>query len=159
MAHSYRELADGQCGRHDVLDGRGMMRAFFATAALLMHPEASATPYRPMGAIYAPPFWQVIFEEGLTDIPTAQSAVIQDVVRVLKAAPWRSAIVLCYRLGMNLSADYFLEYKRLSNVAIALRAGGASTVLSGTSELCQSTNTKSPDAKASVEIHRLAPAN
>lgn len=99
----------------------------------------------------------VVFEEGHTDFSSAQNIVIEEIVGTAKAIPG-SGIVLCYRFGPSRATDFKLMHKRFSSVAAALKAHGVLTVLKGTHDLCQTLTSKSPQAKASVSIYRLAPA-
>ena len=101
---------------------------------------------------------RVVFEEGQTDFSSAHNIAIQEIVGAAKSIP-SSGMVLCYGFGPSRAADYQLMRKRFSSVAAALKMQGASTVLKGTLELCQTLTSKTPQAKASVSIHRLSPAN
>lgn len=135
------------------------MRTLIPLAATILPFQAAAFTQNAPLVLIVPgaSMHQVVFEEGQTDFSPAQNIAIGKIVSSANTIPG-SAMVLCYRFGPSRAADYRLMDKRFSNVAAALKMQGASTILKGTHDLCQTLTSKSPYAKASVLIHRLAPA-
>lgn len=134
------------------------MLRFLAIVAALLGSQATTSAQTPPPVINAPlnSMLQVVFEEGHPNFSPAQNVIIREIVRSAKSAPG-SAMVLCYRFGPNRVADFRLMNDRYANVARALKAEGASTVLKGSAVLCQTLS--KPQPKAVVQIHRLSPAS
>ncbi|MBL0768298.1 hypothetical protein JI743_05725 [Sphingopyxis sp. DHUNG17] len=135
------------------------MRTLIPLAAMILPTYAAAFAQNAPPVLIVPgaSMLHVDFEEGQTNFSSGQNIIIREIVGAAKTIPG-SAMVLCYRFGPNRAADYLLMDKRFSSVAAALKKQGAPTILKGTHDLCQTLTSKSPHAKASVSIHRLAPA-
>ena len=116
-----------------------------ATAAL----SASAPP---LLIAPSPSTVPVTFEDDQTRI-RPQNLTIGEIARAARPG---DAMVLCLRFGPNRLAEFRLMNARFSSVAAALKAQGAPLVF--TDGLCPGAVTSPPLAKATVEIHRLAPA-